>query len=202
MKAIIYARVSTEEQEKEGYSLDAQIEICRQYCKMKGWEIVKEYRETGSGREKLENRPNFMKALELIENGIADILVVWKLDRISRKWSIHGIKIREKIGYKFAAVMDSVDGSTASGRFVIDIIFRIAEWESEQIGERVSMRIKKAKEKGIHIGWKKGKSRIPEWKKDKIIELYRSGATYAEIREKVKVGNGTITRTLRQAGLI
>lgn len=201
MKAIIYARVSTEEQGKEGYSLDAQIEACRQYCKMKGWEVVKEYKEVGSGKEKLEKRQQLMKALDLIQNRIADILVVWKLDRISRKWSSHGVRIKEKIGYNFAAIMDSVDGSTASGRFIIDIIFRIAEWESEQIGERVSLGLKKAKEAGKQIGWKKGQPRIPQWKKEKIIELYKSGATYAEIREKVNVGNGTITRTLRQAGL-
>jgi len=202
MKAIIYARVSTEEQGKEGYSLDAQIEACRQYCKMKGWEVVKEYKEVGSGKEKLEKRQQLMKALDLIQNGIADILIVWKLDRISRKWTSHGIKIRQKIGYNFAAIMDSVDGSTASGRFVIDIIFRIAEWESEQIGERVSLGMKKAKEAGKQVGWKKGQPRIPEWKKEKIIELYKYGATYREIKQHVHVGDGTITSTLRNAGLI
>lgn len=167
MKAIIYARVSTEEQGKEGYSLDAQIEACRQYCKMKGWEVVKEYKEVGSGKEKLEKRQQLMKALDLIQNRIADILVVWKLDRISRKWSSHGVRIKEKIGYNFAAIMDSVDGSTASGRFIIDIIFRIAEWESEQIGERVSLGLKKAKEAGKQIGWKKGSLESRNGKKKK-----------------------------------
>ena len=202
MKAIIYARVSTEEQGKEGYSLDAQIEACRQYCKMKGWEVVKEYKEVGSGKEKLEKRQQLMKALDLIQNGIADILVVWKLDRISRKWSSHGVRIKEKIGYNFAAIMDSVDGSTASGRFIIDIIFRIAEWESEQIGERVSLGLKKAKEAGKQVGWKKGKPRIPQWKKEKIVELYKQDYTYRQIAAEIKVSLWTVHNVLHQAGLI
>jgi len=202
MKAIIYARVSTEEQ-KQGFSLDAQIESCSKYCESKEWEVVKIYKEIGSAKERdLSKRPKFLKALELINSGVADILVAWKLDRISRKWSYHGAYIKDKIGYNFSTVKDSIDGSTASGRFVIDLIFRIAEWESEQIGERVKMGIERAKKEGKQIGWKKGKPKIPQWKKDKIIEMFNDGATYAEIRKKVKVASGTITKTLRDAKLI
>ena len=50
MKAIIYARVSTEEQKRKGYSIEAQIEACRAYAKAKGWDVVLEFKEAKSGK--------------------------------------------------------------------------------------------------------------------------------------------------------
>lgn len=206
MKAIIYARVSTEEQ-KKGYSLDAQIEECKRYCELKGWEIVKIYKEVKSAANM--KRDELSKAIQMIKIGVADILVAWKLDRITRSSKDFVLLCDEilkiKNGEKFigiVSVTENIDLTTPIGRAVANIIVVIAQLEREMISERTKMGLKKAKEAGRQIGWKKGKSRIPEWKKDKIIELYKKGATYREIKKELEVGDGTIANTLRNAGLI
>ncbi len=201
MKAIIYARVSTEEQEEKGYSLDAQVDACRKYCEMKGWEIIKIYREVGSAWDSMEKREKFMKAVELVELGVADVIVAWKLDRILRLTE-DLIKLKKRIGYKFVSVTENLDGSTAFGRFAIDIAIRVAELSSDLTSERTRLIIKRRIEKGLPHGYPKGRDRIPAWKKEKIIELYKQGKTYREIKHQLKIGDGTIADTLRKAGLI
>ena len=80
-KAAIYTRVSTEDQAKEGFSLDAQIEKLRSYCKARDWEIAGEYIDDGySGRN--VKRPAYNKMIEEINKW--DALLVIKMDRIHR----------------------------------------------------------------------------------------------------------------------
>lgn len=85
-------------------SLDAQIKACKNYCKMKGWEIVKIFKEIKSARE-MKSRSNLLKAIELIKIGVADMLVAWRLDRIVRS-SIDFAKLIQEIGYKLTSVIE------------------------------------------------------------------------------------------------
>ena len=107
MRAIIYARVSTEEQKLYGYSLDAQIEACKRYCELKGWDVVFIYKEAKSSRLE-DKRPEFHRAIDFIKEGGADVLVAWKLDRISRS-NFEFQKLVREVGYKFVAVEDGLD---------------------------------------------------------------------------------------------
>ena len=206
MKAIIYARVSTEEQEK-GYSLEAQIEECRKYCEAKGWEVVKVYKEVKSAANM--KRDELSKAIEMVKLGVADILVAWKIDRITRSIKdfvfLTEELMKEKDGEKyiaFTSVRENLDLTTAVGRAFASIVTIFAQLEREMISERTKMGLKKAKEAGKQIGYPKGRDRIPAWKKERIIELYKQDKTYKEIQQELKVGAGTIANTLRQAGLI
>ena len=61
MRAIIYARVSTEEQSRKGYSIDAQVDACRAYAQAKGWEVVMVYKEPKSGK-RMDNRAELQRA--------------------------------------------------------------------------------------------------------------------------------------------
>lgn len=135
-KVAIYARVSTEDQAKEGFSLESQIEKLRSYCKARGWEIAGEYIDDGySGRD--VKRPAYKKMMDEIDKW--DILLVMKMDRIhrnSKNFMIMMEHLRQK-SKEFVSMTESLDTSTAMGRFVMDIIQRIAQLESEQIGERV-----------------------------------------------------------------
>ena len=80
-KAVIYTRVSTEDQAKEGFSLDAQLEKLRAYCKARDWEIVDEYVDDGfSGRN--VKRPAYVRMIEHMQKW--DLLLVLKMDRIHR----------------------------------------------------------------------------------------------------------------------
>lgn len=149
-RVAIYTRVSTEDQAKEGFSLDAQMEKLRAYCSARDWKIVKEYVDNGySGRD--INRPAYKKMMEEIDEW--DMLLVMKMDRIhrnSKNFMMMMENLNEK-GKEFVSMTESLDTSTAMGRFVMDIIQRIAQLESEQIGERVyvGMRQKAKDGKGM-----------------------------------------------------
>lgn len=135
-KAAIYTRVSTEDQAKEGFSLDAQLDRLRSYCSAREWEIAHEYIDDGySGRK--TNRPAYQLMFQ--EMGKWDVLLVLKMDRIHRN-SKNFMEMMDTLvsnNKEFVSMNESLDTSTAMGRFVMDIIQRIAQLESEQIGERV-----------------------------------------------------------------
>jgi DNA invertase Pin-like site-specific DNA recombinase len=136
LKAILYTRVSTEDQAKEGFSLDSQIERLRSYCVARGWLVYKEYVDDGySGR--YTKRPAYQELMDEID--CWDVLLVLKMDRIHRN-SRHFMEMMDELRKRekeFVSMTESLDTSTAMGRFVVDIIQRIAQLESEQIGERV-----------------------------------------------------------------
>jgi site-specific DNA recombinase len=137
-RVAIYTRVSTEDQAKEGFSLDAQKERLRMYCKAQAFEVVAEYVDDGhSGRS--TNRPAYQRMMAAKETW--DSILVVKMDRIHRN-SRNFMDMMDdlnKWGKGFASMTENLDTTTAMGRFVMDIIQRIAQLESEQIGERVYM---------------------------------------------------------------
>jgi site-specific DNA recombinase len=150
MRAAIYARVSTEDQAKEGFSIAAQVKRLNAYCKARGWIVAGEYLDEGHSGRSIE-RPAYKLMMSQIDNW--DVLVVLKMDRIHRN-SINFTFMMNALkdaGKEFNSMQESFDTTTAMGRFVMDIIQRIAQLESEQIGERVKVgMIQKAKKgKGL-----------------------------------------------------
>jgi site-specific DNA recombinase len=151
-RVALYTRVSTEDQAREGFSLDAQLERLRLYAKAQAWEIAGEYVDEGhSGRT--TKRPRYQAMMA--ERANWDTLLVLKMDRIHRNsrnfMAMMDALIKE--GKGFASVTESLDTGTAMGRFVMDIIQRIAQLESEQIGERVYVGMaQKAKTTRGHLG--------------------------------------------------
>ena len=152
-KVAIYTRVSTEDQAKEGFSLDAQLDKLRSYCKARDWEIADIYIDDGySGRN--IRRPKYIKLMNKKNNW--DVLLVIKMDRIHRNSKNFMLMMEDlkKDGKEFVSMTESLDTSTAMGRFVVDIIQRIAQLESEQIGERVYIGMEqKAKTNGGILGF-------------------------------------------------
>jgi site-specific DNA recombinase len=147
MRAAIYTRVSTEDQAKEGFSIAAQSKKLNAYCKARGWSVAGEYVDDGhSGRE--VRRPAYQRMME--DKDKWDVLVVLKMDRIhrnSRNFAVMMDNLRDW-GKEFNSMQESFDTTTAIGRFVMDTIQRIAQLESEQIGERVKMGMTQKAKKG------------------------------------------------------
>ena len=151
-RVALYTRVSTEDQAREGFSLDAQLERLRLYAKAQNWDVAGEYVDEGhSGRT--TKRPQYAKMMA--ERANWDTLLVLKMDRIHRN-SRNFMAMMDQLmkeGKGFASVTESLDTGTAMGRFVMDIIQRIAQLESEQIGERVHIGMQqKAKSRGGSLG--------------------------------------------------
>jgi site-specific DNA recombinase len=152
-RVAIYTRVSTEDQAKEGFSLANQRERLRAYAAARDWAVTREYVDDGaSGRSTM--RPQYQRMME--EKNEWDVLLVLKMDRIHRN-SKNFMMMMEDLnawGKEFASMSESLDTSTAMGRFVMDIIQRIAQLESEQIGERVYWGMsQKAKEGAGRLGF-------------------------------------------------
>lgn len=138
MRAAIYVRVSTEEQAAEGYSIDAQKELLQDYCIVEGWEIAGIYEDDGySGRN--IRRPAYQRMMTEMDNW--DVLLVIKMDRIHRNSRnfMNMMEALTKHGKMFVSQSEALDTTNALGRFVVDMIQRLAQLESEQIGERTYM---------------------------------------------------------------
>jgi len=136
-KAALYTRVSTEEQALEGTSLESQLQQVREYCKHQGWQVVGEYNDPGfSGKN--DDRPGLRQLLSEARNSIFDVVVVARLDRLSRKLRLL-LELEEKLkenGISIHSVKDSIDTSTAIGRTVFQVLGLVAEWERDAIVER------------------------------------------------------------------
>ena len=143
MRAALYVRVSTDEQAAEGYSLDAQKAILMDYCIVEDWEVAGIYEDDGySGRN--ANRPAYKRMMSEMDKW--DVILVIKMDRIHRN-SRNFMNMMDELnrnGKSFVSSSEALDTNNALGRFVVDMIQRLAQLESEQIGERtyVGMREK------------------------------------------------------------
>ena len=150
-RAALYVRVSTDEQAAEGYSLDAQKNILEDHCLAEGLDIAGIYEDDGySGRN--ANRPAYRRMMAEIDSW--DVLVVLKMDRIHRN-SRNFMTMMDELerhGKEFVSCYEALDTSNALGRFVVDMIQRMAQLESEQIGERTKMGMR---EKAENLGTEK-----------------------------------------------
>ena len=140
MKVFIYERVSSEEQAKYGYSLDAQHEALTEFCKANDHIIVGEYKDEGiSGRKPYTKRPAMLQLLNDLEKVKPDMILFTKLDRwfrnIKEYYKVQDILERNKVDWK--AIQEEYDTSTASGRLYINIKLSIAQDEADRTGERV-----------------------------------------------------------------
>ncbi len=147
MRAALYARVSTEDQAKDGFSIAAQVKRLNAYCKARGWIVAGQYIDEGHSGRSIE-RPAYKSMMSEIDKW--DVLVVLKMDRIHRN-SINFTFMMNALkdaGKEFNSMQESFDTTTAMGRFVMDIIQRIAQLESEQIGERVKVGMTQKAKKG------------------------------------------------------
>lgn len=138
MRAALYVRVSTEDQAKEGFSLDAQTKRLEAYCRVREWTVSGIYRDEGcSGRN--ADRPEYKRMMDGRDSW--DVLVVLKMDRIHRNSVNFALMMDDlrRSGKEFNSMQEKFDTTTAMGRFVMDIVQRIAQLESEQIGERVKI---------------------------------------------------------------
>ncbi len=199
-RAAIYTRVSTEDQAKEGFSLDAQLEKLRSYCKARDWEIAGEYIDDGYSARYVK-RPAYNKMIKEIDKW--DALLVIKMDRIHRnsKNFMMMMEYLKKQDKEFVSMTESLDTSTAMGRFVMDIIQRIAQLESEQIGERVYIGMEqKAKTNGGILGfnipygydYSNGKLKIKQNEAENvknIFQNYLKGKSMKKIAEELNIKN-------------
>lgn len=141
MNAALYSRVSTAEQAEHGYSIDEQIDRMKAYCTAMSWTIAKVYTDAGYSGATLD-RPGLQTLMEDIKTGSVDVVVVYKLDRLSRSQKDALFLIEDlflKNNVNFVSISENFDTGTALGRAMIGILAVFAQLEREQIRERMSL---------------------------------------------------------------
>lgn len=149
-KAVGYIRVSTEEQVRNGQGLDIQAKEIKEYCKLKGIELIKIFSDEGVSGSK-ENRKGMNDLLEYIKNNKIDKVIVLKLDRLSRD-AMYGLWIRKelkKLNIELISIKEeNLTGNDPIQNLMNTIVLAFAEFEKEQITYRMlSGRKEKAMEK-------------------------------------------------------
>lgn len=187
-----YARVSSEGQ-LDGYSIPQQKDIIENYCKIKGWNLVKTYVDGGFTGANTD-RPALQDLIEHLE--CYDLVLVYKLDRLSRSQR-DTLALVDKFAennVKFASIQENFDTSTPMGMAMLGILSVFAQLERENIKERMSLGRRGRTKKGL---WRAG-SNVPTGydyidghlviREDeavqirKIFELYLQGWTINKIR--------------------
>jgi site-specific DNA recombinase len=140
-KVAIYTRVSTEEQAREGVSIDAQLEALRAWGKIQGWQIIKEYTDEGHTGTN-NDRPAFKNLVIDARQGEFSLVAVAKLDRFMRNVRLFHQVIDElsKLGVGFTSIQEGINTTDRSGtgRLFLAILAAFAEFESARIGERIA----------------------------------------------------------------
>ena len=154
-RAAIYVRKSTSAGlEQEFNSLDAQEESCTNYARSRGWTVLPEAYEDGGYTGANVDRPAFQRLLGDIDAGKIDVVVVYKVDRLSRSL-LDFAKVMDRFhagGAAFVSVTQNFSTADAMGRLTLNMLMSFAEFEREMIAERTRDKIAAARRRGKWTG--------------------------------------------------
>ncbi len=156
MRVIVYSRVSTDAQERDGTSLDTQERASLDFVRQQGWSVVETIRDAASGFSL--DRPGIERVRELLRAGVVDVVVAYAVDRLSRNQNQIGVLFDEiqQSGSRLEFVTERFE-DTAVGRFILAARAFIAEVEREKIVERTTRgKLERAKSGRIPQGFGKG----------------------------------------------
>jgi DNA invertase Pin-like site-specific DNA recombinase len=153
MKAVAYVRVSTKEQGESRNGLEAQSATCSDYAKLSGLELVEIVEEVESAA-KMTNRPLLIETLRRLKAGEVEVLIVSKLDRLSRSVvDLMGLLDKsEREGWSLVILDLGLETVTPTGRLQASIQASVAEFERRRIGERTREGLAAAKARGVKLG--------------------------------------------------
>lgn len=181
-----YARVSRAEDQDTGPQIEA--------LEAAGCRRIFEERASG-GRW---DRPELHRLLDRLTRG--DVLVVWKLDRLSRslKDLLLILERVEKAGAGFRSLTENIDSTTPSGRMMMHMLGSFAEFEREMVRERTQAGLRSARAQG-RAGGRQSKLTTPQ--QDEVIAMLKAGRSAADVARLFRVHRTTISRIASNAAL-
>jgi site-specific DNA recombinase len=157
-RCAVYARKSSEEGLEQDYnSLDAQREACQAFIKSQageGWRLLKTAYDDGGFSGGTMERPALQRLLTNIREGLVDVVVVYKVDRLTRSLADFAkmVELFDARGASFVAVTQQFNTTTSMGRLTLNVLLSFAQFEREVIGERIRDKIAASKRRGIWMG--------------------------------------------------
>ena len=158
LRCAVYTRKSTEEGlEKEFNSLDAQREACEAYVRSQvgeGWTLIRDPYDDGGFSGGSMERPALARLLADVRAKKVDVVVVYKVDRLTRALSDFAkiVEIFDASGVSFVSITQSFNTTTSMGRLTLNVLLSFAQFEREVIAERVRDKIAASKAKGMWMG--------------------------------------------------
>ena len=207
IRCAIYTRKSTEEGlEQEFNSLQAQREACEAYIKSQKheqWQLLPtEYDDGGYSGGNME-RPALKRLLLDIKSGLVDIIVVYKIDRLTRSLMDFSkiVEVLDKHNASFVSITQHFNTTTSMGRLTLNMLLSFAQFEREVTGERIRDKISASKKKGMWMG---GKPPLGYYRKDKKIypDEEKVGLVNNIFKKYVELKSTTLVKEGEHQGII
>jgi len=196
LRVIGYVRVSTTKQADSGLSIEAQELKIRQYCDLYELDLIKVIVECESAKNL--NRQGIQEAIDLLQLGKAEGLIITKLDRLTRSLK----DLSYLLDYLFQkaflfSVYEHIDTKSANGRLVLNILTSVSQWEREELAERTKEALMIKKAKGEYtggkspLGWRVNElgEEVPDEAEQELIAIVRgyrdNRLSYSEIAQKL-----------------
>jgi site-specific DNA recombinase len=157
-RCAVYTRKSSEEGlEQEFNSLDAQREACEAYIasqRSEGWVLVRDRYDDGGISGGTLDRPSLQRLLADIQDGLVDVVVVYKIDRLSRSLMDFSklVEVFDRNEVTFVSVTQSFNTTTSMGRLTLNILLSFAQFERELTAERIRDKVRASRMKGMWMG--------------------------------------------------
>lgn len=185
----LYARVSTHDQQ----TLPLQLHAMREYSAKRGWTIVAQIKEIGSGAAQRELREALLAVARRRE---VDVVLVWRLDRWGRSVAdlVSTLQELQHLGVGFVSLTEALDLTTPTGRAMAGLLAVFAEFEREILRERVRAGLAHARRNGKRLG------RPPSVLHNafETRKLYRQGISKSEIARRLRIGRTSVRRLLAE----
>ena len=208
LRCAVYTRKSTEEGlDQEFNSLDAQRDACEAYIasqKAEGWCLVPEHYDDGGISGATLERPALKRLLADIEANRVDVVVVYKIDRLSRALMDFAklVDVFDRNNVTFVSVTQSFNTTTSMGRLTLNILLSFAQFEREVIGERIRDKFKASRSRGMWMG---GHPPLGYDVKDRklVVNEPEAALVHSIFERYVRVGSATtLARSLAAEGFL
>lgn len=170
-----------------------QLEQMREYAERRGWDVVAEVQEIGSGAKV---RPKREELLQMARRRKVDAILVWKLDRFGRSlgdliWTLDELTA---LGVVFVSLTESLDLSTPAGRALAGMLSVFANFERDIIRERVKAGIESARKRGV----RHGRPKTAALKINQIQVLKRQGLNNSQIAKRLRISRASVIGLLKE----
>src|ERR1700686_13655 len=200
LRGAIYTRVSTEQGlEQDFNSLDAQREACEAYVKSQaheGWRLIRDRYDDGGFSGGSIERPALQQLLEAVRARKVDVIVVYKVDRLTRSLADFAklVELFDGHGVSFVSVTQQFNTTTSMGRLKLNVLLSFAQFEREVTSERIRDKIAASKKKGLWVGgnlplgyeMKDGKIAVVEEEAELVRSIFRRYLELGSVNELLR----------------